>query len=202
METRSTNGNVELREDGDVQQIVGLAAVFYRSDDPGTEYSLYDDINERIMATAFDRALAEKHDVRALFNHDANIVLGRSTSGTLTLEKTKRGLPYTIDPPDTQQARDIITMMKRGDVSGSSFSFLAKDVSWREQDSLLIREVRDVDLYDVCPVTYPAYKSSTSGVRSDRKMLLNEADQYIERHKRPDKRHYAARLLVAKSKSV
>lgn len=198
MEKRALDGVVELRGDGDSQKIHGMAAVFYRSDDAGTEYKLWDDMVERLMPTAFDRALEERDDVRALFNHDANIILGRTTNNTLQLAKTKRGLSYEVKPPDTQQARDVLELLRRGDVSGSSFGFVAQDVSWREVDKVLIREIRGVELLDVSPVVYPAYTSTTSGVRS-RDSLLNEADKFLERQK--PKRHYALRLAAAKAKS-
>lgn len=145
--------------------IDGYAAVYYQDGQDATQYMLYEDLAERILPGAFDRALKED-DVRALFNHDANQVLGRTSAGTCKLSIDATGLRYAIEPPATQIARDVVTTLRRGDVSGSSFSFIPTDVSWREQDGLCIREIRAVQLFDVGPVTFPAYEATTSGLRS------------------------------------
>ena len=145
--------------------IAGYASVFW-NDQPSTQYMLYDDLAERIMPGCFDRAIRED-DVRALFNHDANCLLGRNTSGTLKLSIDKTGLAYEIDTnSDTSIARDVTGHLRRGDLSGSSFSFIPTDVSWREQDGLVVREINECRLFDVGPVTFPAYESTTSGLRS------------------------------------
>lgn len=166
----------QLRSEGGKPKITGYSAVFYNANDPGTEYELarYGNyrVVERLMAGCFDRAVKED-DVRALFNHSADNVLGRSTSGTLRLSVDKTGLRYEIDPPDTQMARDLMEVLKRGDVSGSSFSFEYRSKSVVQQTGVDgsetdIIEVRETALYDVGPVTFPAYTSTTSGVRSDK----------------------------------
>lgn len=169
---------LQERADGALPLIVGYASVFFRADDPGTEYELWPAdqwgprVVERIMPTAFDRA-AKEDDVRALFNHDTNVVLGRSGAGTLRLSVDSVGLRYEIDPPDTQAARDLIQSLRRGDVSGSSFGFLPRNTAHREikaegdKPGLIVLERHDVQLFDVGPVTFPAYEGSTSGVRSD-----------------------------------
>lgn len=147
----------------------GYGAVFYDGT-PETEYKLWDDMVERIMPGAFDRAISEQHDVRGLFNHDPNHVLGRTKSGTMKLSIDAKGLAYEIEPGDTSVSRDVQVHLDRGDVSGSSFSFVPTEASWIEQTkdgkTMWIREVRSVDLYDVGPVTFPAYESTTAGVRS------------------------------------
>ena len=166
----STALTVEKRADGK-PMICGYGSVFYDAADPGTQYELYDDMFERIMPGCFDAALKEDHDCRALFNHDPSLVLGRTASGTCRLSVDKKGLRYEIDPPDTQLARDLMTSIGRGDVSGSSFSFNITDVTWRRVDDgdsdIFIREINSVELFDVSPVTYPAYKSTTSGMRAE-----------------------------------
>ncbi len=122
------------------------------------------------MAGAFSRALERKDDCRGLFNHDPNHVLGRASSGTLRLEQDGKGLRYEIDLPDTQAARDLATSIERGDVDGSSFAFDVDGQTFRSSrdDSgniTVVREVTSVTLYDVSPVTYPAYSGSTVGMR-------------------------------------
>ncbi|MEM9790857.1 MAG: HK97 family phage prohead protease [Planctomycetota bacterium] len=146
--------------------ITGYAAVFYDAARADTEYELWAGFVERIMPGAFDRALAEGQDVRALFNHDANHVLGRTAARTLRLTVDAVGLRYEIDAPDTQFARDLSTQIERGDVDGSSFSFSPRRTEWIETDTLEVREIHDVDLRDVGPVTFPAYTATSAGVRA------------------------------------
>jgi HK97 family phage prohead protease len=166
---------VQTREDGK-PVIVGYASVFYREGERGTEYEVWPGIRERIMPSAFDRAIREGHDVRGLVNHDPRLLLGRSKSGTLKITTDGKGLRYEIDPPDTTVAKDTITSLRRGDLSGSSFAFMpAKGgYEFREEDGYDVVEVRDVDLFDVGPVTFPAYTGATSGVREMRSSAMIE----------------------------
>ena len=85
---------------------------------------------EQIAPHCFDACLANNPDVRALWNHDPNHVLGRSTANTLRLSVNNTGLLYEIDPPDTTMARDLLVSLSRGDVTQSSFGFVADDDSW------------------------------------------------------------------------
>lgn len=156
---------VETREDGS-KAISGYAAVFFDPSDPGTEYELWQNVFERIDPQAFSRAIAEKHDCRALFNHDANCVLGRVSAGTMRLSVDAKGLRYEIDCPDTQIAKDLCASIERGDITGSSFSFIAKKRTWIEENDREITVICDLDLCDVGPVVFPAYESTTSTVRS------------------------------------
>jgi HK97 family phage prohead protease len=147
--------------------VIGYAAVFYNASNPGTEYQLYEDLVERIMPGAFNRALQEKQDCRALFNHEPNFILGRVGAGTCKLSVDTIGLRYEFSAPDTQCGRDLLTSIRRGDISGSSFSFLLRKQTWVDQKGgPVVREIRDVDLYDVGPVTFPAYTATSAGVRA------------------------------------
>lgn len=160
---------IKKRSEGDssLPQITGYAAVFYNAGEPGTEYRLWDDMVERIRPGAFDRAVKED-DVRALFNHDANKVLGRNKSGTLRLSVDARGLKYEIDPPETETAKELLAGLSRGDISGSSFTFIPTKVVWEEVRALdgggstYVRWIEDVALFDVGPVTFPAYEATDS----------------------------------------
>lgn len=157
---------LEERADENAQPTIGgYAAVFYDGT-PETEFVLWDGAVERIMPTAFDRALEENDDVRGLFNHNPDNLLARTTSETLTLTTDKRGLRYAMTPGNTNVADDVVEHVKRGDLTGSSFAFEATDVDWRKEDDVEIREISGVRLYDVGPVTYPAYEGTTTGVRS------------------------------------
>lgn len=127
---------------------------------------------EKIIPGAFSRTLKENADVRALKNHDPNFVLGRSKSGTLKLEQDSRGLRFRVVLPDTQYARDLHTSIARGDMDQCSFAFRAKDQKWsEEQDSngdwFAMRELHDVDLFDISAVTYPAYEDTSVSARGE-----------------------------------
>ena len=123
MEYRQNRIPVGIEErGGDPPRITGYAAVFYRADDPSTEFRLGEIFAERIERGAFDKTL-ERGDVAALFSHRHDQVLGHTQSGTLRLSIDDRGLKYEIDPPDTQLGRDVVTSIRRGDIRGSSFGF-------------------------------------------------------------------------------
>jgi uncharacterized protein len=175
---------VERREQQPAR-IEGYGAVFYNSADPRTEYQLYTDLFERIAPGAFDEALQAGSDVRSLFNHDSNWVLGRTISSpsTLALSVDAVGLKYSVTPPDTQAVRDqVLTPIGRGDIGGSSFMFWAKKVSWIQEDrdgrQVDIRVIEKVELLEVGPVTFPAYQSTTTGLRSaeGQETILAERD--------------------------
>lgn len=170
--------SLEKRDDTPTK-IVGRAAVFYDGT-PDTEYTLYEAVMdgervlqpaliERISNRAFNKAINDKHDVRALFNHDPNLVLGRTSSRTLTLTKSLRGLDYEIEPGKTTVANDVQEHIRRGDVTGSSFGFHVREqkFSYDEARQADIREILSVDLLDISCVTFPAYKASTTGIRSE-----------------------------------
>ncbi len=169
---------VQTREDGK-RHIVGYASVFYREGDRGTEYEIIPGLRERIMPGAFDRAIAEGQDVRGLVNHKKEMLLGRTSAGTVTVSVDSRGLKYSIDPPDTQLGRDTMVSLQRGDLSRSSFGFwIEKDgYTFREEKDFDVVEVRDVNLYDVGPVTDAAYAGTTSGVREYR------SQEFIDNYK-------------------
>lgn len=173
---------VQRREDKSAT-IEGYAAVFYSASDAGSEYRLWDNWYERIMPGAFDRALREKQDVRGLFNHDSNCLLGRTTAKTLRLAVDSKGLRYEIDVAETQSGRDTTISIERGDLSGSSFAFVPKRTVWIEEDDRIVRQIEDVDLFDVGPVTYPAYDSTSATVRSaEREALQQEIDEWRRAH--------------------
>lgn len=164
---------LEERADGSPPVLVGYGAVFFDASNPGTEYNfagLWSDFRERIMPGAFDQALRED-DVRGLFNHDVNQILGRTIAKTLRLSVDRVGLRYEIDPPSTEAAKTVVEAIRRGDVNGSSFSFTVDEENWRtindaEDRPIQIRELNRVRLYDVGPVTFPAYQATSAGVRS------------------------------------
>lgn len=177
-----TRTRIERKKSGK-HVITGYGAVFYREGVPGTEYSLTLDgsVVERIDPNAFDRVLRERQDVRGLFNHDSNFVLGRTASQTMRLKVDSIGLRYEIDiDPESPFSAHVLSAVRRKDVSGSSFGFVPSRVRWEE--SIDGRDVRYLEdfylLHDVGPVTYPAYTGATAaiggGAELDRK---READR-------------------------
>ena len=160
-EVRGHKAIVEKREfrmesaEYEGQTIRGYAAV-YNSDSEwmGGFY-------EQIAPGAFDSVM--ENDVRAYFNHDENLLLGRVSSGTLRLGSDSRGLYYEVDLPNTSYANDLVELMKRGDVNQSSFAFLIERDRWEERDGKTYRIIEKVSrLLDVSPVAQPAYPDATS----------------------------------------
>lgn len=152
---------MEPDEDNTGQQIAGHAAVFDVETNIGGMFS------EIVRPGAFARAIRDSQDVRALFNHDENHVLGRTRNGTLRLHEDARGLAVEIDPPNTQSGRDVVELIRRGDVSQMSYAFVVKQEKWTERNGERpLREVLDLDLYDVSPVTFPAEITTEVGLRS------------------------------------
>lgn len=121
---------------------------------------------ERIAPSAFAKTI-QSGDIRALWNHDANIVLGRNKAGTLRLSEDSVGLAFEVDMPDTQMVRDmVVAPIARGDVNQCSFGFHTLSDKWGKVDGEWIRTLLEVELFDVSPVTYPAYQSTDVAVRS------------------------------------
>jgi hypothetical protein len=180
-ETRTLSIELRVDEPGygkKTPTIRGYAALFNsQSEDLGG-------FRESISPGAFGAALACS-DVRALINHDPNLVLGRTKAGTLRLKEDERGLAFEIDPPDTQAARDLMISMKRGDINQCSFSFNVADGgdTWQKESDgsgMWRRSIQQFDkIYDISPVTYPAYTSTSCAVRSmlDHQRELEQAEE-------------------------
>lgn len=168
--------DLKLRSDpGKPPAIVGYAAVFNQpSDDLGG-------FREIVRPGAFKKTIQES-DVRALWNHDnSQFPLGRSKSGTLTMAEDEVGLRVEIYPPDTQVGRDCITSIKRGDVDGMSFGFSAIRDTWDNSDpDNVMRFLDECRLYDVSPVTFPAYPQTSLSVRSKIESLAKTTEPPVE----------------------
>lgn len=169
VERRVATSTSEIRSEADGSwTLVGHAAVFDGGDGRNESGNLGGFV-ERIQRGAFRKVLkSDQLDVRALFNHDQNLVLGRTTNGTLRLQEDPKGLRYEVNVADTSYGRDLRVLLERGDVTQSSFAFrVGKDgQSWdNAPDGSLIRTITEFSgLLDVSPVTYPAYESTTSSV--------------------------------------
>lgn len=151
---------VELRNAGEEERkIVGRPAVFNQlSQNLGG-------FRERVLPGAFTKTLAESN-VKALWNHDDNYVLGSLRAGTLSLQEDTEGLSFEAAPPDTQWARDFMQSVERGDVDQMSFRFRPIRDRWtKDENNQLIRELVEVQLIEVSPVTFPAYPQTSVDLR-------------------------------------
>lgn len=149
---------LEVRNESGTRKIVGHAAIFNKD-------SEFMGFIERVAPGAF-RSSISRDDVRALFNHDANYVLGRNRAGTLKMREDDVGLKIEIDPPDTQFARDLMISMERGDITQMSFGFYTRKDKWDYSGEVAVRTLEEVELFDVSPVTFPAYQDTDVAVRS------------------------------------
>jgi HK97 family phage prohead protease len=171
-ERRFMKGAQVRSKTGDKPGIEGYAAVF------NEEYLLYEDANVRLVETiapgAFARALKEKQDVRGLFNHDAGQVLGRTTNDTLRLSQDKTGLHYELDlDTRTTCGQNVQAFVDRSDVTGCSFAFTVRndnvETTTEGKMKVYTRTIKEIDmLYDVGPVTYPAYEATSVAPRCGR----------------------------------
>jgi uncharacterized protein len=149
-----------MHEGKEILSLRGTAAVFNQLSDPIMGF-----FRERIMPGAFDGVMED--DVRALFNHDYNLVLGRSAAKTLKYGVDENGLWYEVDLPDTEYARNLAHSIERGDIDKSSFSFSIErgGDKWLQDPEDLSMEIREVNrierLFDVSPVTIPAYPQTS-----------------------------------------
>jgi HK97 family phage prohead protease len=165
IERRFIRGGQLRAKNGDKPGLAGVASVYNQEFDNGW-------FRERILPGAFKRVLSEDPDVRCLFNHNPDNVLARTKNGTLRLVDKSDGLNYEADiDPNTTIGRDVGAMVERGDVDGCSFAFSVSKQAWREEKlddgSIIYRDIEEVDeLFDVGPVTYPAYTGTSVGIRS------------------------------------
>lgn len=156
----------------DRRTIIGYGIVFHtKSLDLGG-------FREVIVPEAVDRTLREGIDVRSYYNHSPDKVLGRVAAGTLRMKKDRTGLRVEITPPDTTYAKDLLESIKRGDVSGMSFRFRTIEDRWHVEDEEPIRELVDMRIGEIGPVSEPAYESTSADVRSVNAEALRSLDAF------------------------
>lgn len=197
---RAPSGRIALRSSsrsavpGSIGTVTGYAALYNSwSGDLGG-------FREIIRPGAF--ADAAKHsDTRALWNHDASIVLGRSRSGTLRMVETEVGLYVEIDLPSTQAGRDALELIERGDVAEMSFAFKLPgkdgDEWFTAEDGSLRREILRVgEIFDVSPVAFPAYAETTVSVRSLLEARGKNPDTYLKKRGGKPASYFQKRLRL------
>ena len=192
-ERRTIETGIEVRAaEGGGKMLVGYAAVFNRPTRIGG-------IEEVVRPGAFTNSLADAADVRALYNHDPSALLGR-TPTTLRLSENRTGLRYEIDLPDTQVGRDLMVSVDRGDSRGSSFGFELREgdaghLISETKGGDIRRELVDLDLFDVSPVTFPAYEAT----EESGKLILRSLAGWIAQAKPVPSERLRRRLRLAQA---
>jgi uncharacterized protein len=210
-ERRFVCSGVELRAqegEGETKRTIrGYAAKFNkRSDNLGNEGNQFFEILE---PSAFDDVLND--DVRALFNHDPSQILARSKGGegTLRIGTDETGLWYEFDAPQTRAGNDLLESIRRGDIDQSSFGFQVSGdgQKWEEErnadgQNIITRTITKIrQLFDVSPVTYPAYPDATVALRSLEQFQQENRDE-PEPEEKPEC-HWERRLdLISKTPAV
>lgn len=185
MERRALVRPLDVREQDEQRTVAGYAAVF------GAAADIAGQFREIVAPGAFGNTISG--DVRALIDHDSGRVIGRTTAGTLRLSEDDVGLAVEIDLPDTQDGRDLATLIGRGDISGMSFGFIVTRQEWDETGDIPTRTIQAVDLREVSAVAFPAYDDTSIALRS------------LESARREKRRHNfraAANRVLARKVSI
>jgi len=163
---------LELRGHGTLQAsgktLHGYAAVFNSEASLGT-------FSEVIRPGAFAKSLATGSNIRALYHHDGNALLGTTRGGTLQLRETPHGLAFELALPDTSHGRDLAVLVDRGDVAGCSFGFRVAPGGdrWEDRgDGDMLRELLTIDLAEITLTSDPAYQDTTVALRSRPRPLV------------------------------
>jgi len=180
------DAEIELRSDEDKKTLTGYAAKFDSLSVPLFGF------REKIRKGAFANSI-KKNNIRSLWNHNTDLVLGSTKNKTLQLEEDDKGLRFELDLPDTQAGRDAAVSVSRKDVEGMSFSFEVKKEEWDEtKKDNVIRTLIEVDLKEVSPTAFPAYPKSSVVARSvkddyedytEEKRSMEEKEQKAEEEK-------------------
>ena len=122
---------------------------------------------ERIEKGAFDKSVRGlRRDVAALREHNPELLLGRQSAGTLKMREDSSGLQIKIDPPNDEVGRSTVSSIRRGDLTSMSFGFVARDFAWVREMGADVRVLKDVELFDVSVVTFPAFPDTSVAARS------------------------------------
>lgn len=171
--------NIQTRDDDDTPRIEGYFSVY------NSIYQITSDMSESIEAGAFSDSLGG--DVRALINHDTTLVLGRTAAHTLELRDDSHGLwgSITVNRNDSD-AMNLYERVKRGDVSGCSigFAIIREETDIRDDDSVHFT-IKQAELFEVSPCTFPAYKETTISARAAQRDEIRKrrADEWTKKQK-------------------
>ncbi len=178
--------NVEIRTDSNGEGedkkedrfVSGTGAVY------GQEVEIWPGYMEKVRKGAFDESLTSGDEIKSYFNHNPNFVLATTKSTPpLELNSTDEGLVFDSPIPPTTYGEDLAVNLERGNVRGASFSFtVEEDELIIDKDDIYHREIIKATLYEVGPVTNPAYPQTEVGVR-DREASFNEIKSRVEAEK-------------------
>ena len=196
-EKRTFTGTVNFRAVGEGMptEVGGIAAVVNSVTDLGY-------FEEVIMTGAFDNALSKDYDIRCLFNHEADLILGRTKADTCKVFVNGDGnLEYTWIPDyENPTHMSVVRSIMRGDITQSSFAFTIKEQSWSESKKYGTMGMRKItmieDLYDVSPVTCPAYEDTEADARSI--AAIRDQELEIEAAKRSNASADILKLALAR----
>ena len=167
----------EVREEANASpKLSGYASIFNQ------EAEIYGLYREKVTPGAYKKTIQE-NDIRALWNHNTDQVLGRNRAKTLSLSEDEKGLKIEILPPDTQAGRDAVTSIKRGDVSQMSIAFQIIKEEWespKTRRDLPLRTIKEAKLFEVSPVTFPAFEMTSINARSGLYLPDGELDPLEE----------------------
>lgn len=177
--------DLELRcPHGEMRELIGYASTF------NSPYEV-DGMIETISPVAFTRTLREKPDVFALIGHDTSRVVGRTTNGSLSLSTDAQGLRVSIKPVDTQEGRDLVTLVRTGTLDSMSFGFIVRDDEIEMRNGMVHRSITDLDLHEVSVVAMPANSQARISARAK-----TRADALIGKHRSENAIERARRLLI------
>jgi len=189
-----TAPSLELRKaDDGAEHVVGFAAVYNQlSVDLGF-------FREKIAPGAFRRAFENGADVAALWNHNTDKILGRTTSGTLKLrDEPEKGLAFDLALPLSPLGQEVAESVRRRDTAGASFGFMTRKDLWEETLEGMVRTLLDVDLFDISPTPFPAYPQTQAALRSlDAWRESREAAEAKAARDRDLNRNHRARVRLA-----
>lgn len=156
---------LEIRANGTLsatgKTLTGYAAVF-------NSEAVLGDFSEVIRHGAFAKSLATGSNIRALYQHQGDALLGTTRGGTLQLREDAKGLAFELALPDTTHGKDLAILVGRGDVAGCSFGFRVAPGGdrWERRGAALVRELIDVELVEITLTSDPAYQDTTVAMRS------------------------------------
>ena len=156
---------LEIRSSGTLtgkgKTLSGYAAVFNSEANLG-------DFQELIRPGAFAKSLATGSNIRALYHHQGDALLGTTRGGTLKLKEDAHGLAFELSLPDTSHGRDLSILVDRGDVAGCSFGFRVAPGGdrWEQRGKQMVRELLNVELLEVTLTADPAYQDTSVALRA------------------------------------
>ena len=181
--------DAKIREEGGKRYLEGYFAVF------GETYQVWDGWTETVERGAFARYLATGEDVKVLWNHDSNIVLGSTGNRTASLREDETGLFGSVEINENDsEAVSAYARVARGDVNGCSFGFeIARQEEWWDDEGIYHTKITEVDpLYEVSPCTFPAYKATSISARE--KERLDDARKRYEAAKERNRQEWRQKM--------